>query len=165
MNLAAKTFLVLDRDEELRNGVERYLKMDGARSVQTTDNVTHGLEVLRSTATPVDCVISSEDLSPSTGVELLQGLRSGEYGNTPYMRGKKFVMLTAHREADLIVTVKKLDIDGFIVKPIDFDSFSHHIHLALVHTFELKPASHYSNVNISKAMRLPVLLKDRIRNQ
>lgn len=155
-----KTFLVVDFDEKCLNTIKRYLVMDGAKSVLTTDLVQDALHKIQTGYPPVDCIICAEDISPFTGVEFLKDLRTGRHGDSPYIRGIKFVMLTAHREADLVLAVKNLDVDGYIVKPIDYNSFRPHIHDALSRQHKIKSPSEYMKVDIAKAMRLPVLLRN-----
>ena len=162
-NSTGKTFLAIDMDAKLRRDVERYLKMDGARSVHTTDLPQHGIDILQSAGSQVDCIICALDLSPYTGIKVLKALRSGKYGDSPYLRGIQFIMLTAHREMDLLAAVKKLDVSGFIVKPIDFRSFLSRVHGALAHPIELRPSEHYAKVDIKKAMQLTVLLQNKTR--
>ena len=159
VNSMDKKFLVVDRNEETRHQVEQYLKIDGAIMAQTVDTFESALRIIRTYSTPVDCIVSAANLSPHSGVELLKGLRGGLCGKRELLRGLKFVMMSKHREMELIAAVKALDIDGFVLKPFDFKTFSHSIHTALSRTFELKPAEHYLKVDIKKAAAVRVGVK------
>jgi DNA-binding NarL/FixJ family response regulator len=155
-----KTFLVIDTDEKHLREVSRFLKHDGAELVHVASALAFGLDILRTARPGIDCIICAEDLSPATGIELLKGLRTGRFGDSPHMRGVKFLMVTAHREAALVIAGKQLDVDGFLLKPIDANSFRRHLHQALAHDAVLQPPEHYLAVDIRKAVRLPVLLRD-----
>lgn len=159
--LKGKAFLAIDMDEKLLNGVQRYLVADGARSVFTTEFPQHAIDILQTVNPPVDCIICAEDLAPFTGIELLKSFRCGKYGEAPHVRGVKFILLTAHRELALVEAGKALDVDGYIVKPIQFASFITHVHQALAHTRELKPHEDYLKVDISDAVLLPIASKKK----
>ena len=151
-------FLVIDSDPRLLRAVERYLKMNGARAVHTADTILAGRNILLDDLRNVDCILCAEDLSPMTGVEFLKDLRSGKYGQVDALRGITFIMLTSHREKELVLATKKLDVDGYILKPIDFATFSSHVRGALDHQKNLKSAPDYESIEIGAALSLPVIL-------
>lgn len=156
--LQGTKFLVIDRDARLLKTVERYLRSGAVRSVRTAESAPEGQNILLDTRGLIDCIICAEDLAPFTGLEFLQKLRSGSYGGDAKLRGIKFIMLTAHREMELVLAAKKLDVHGYITKPIGLSSFTCHVRAAISHEIKLKRPSEYESVDIGKALGLPVML-------
>ncbi len=76
----------MDRDATYLSIINRYLVMDGARTVFTTRASEEGLSVVRMARPEVDCIICAEDLVPVTGIEMLKDLRSGKHGDTSSIR-------------------------------------------------------------------------------
>lgn len=149
---------MIDTDPRLLKAAERYLKANAARSVKTAESVLAGRNILMDPPRDINCIICAEDLAPITGVEFLKDIRSGKYGDAPDFRGVTFIMMTAHREKELVIAAKKLDVDGYVLKPIDFTSFSSHLRAALGHKRTLKRCSEYERVEIGAAISLPVIV-------
>ena len=151
-------FLVIDRDVAVLVSVESYLRMNAARVVHTVESVLPGLGILKDTHVGVSCIICAHDVTPISGLEFLKNIRSGKYGTAPALRAVNFIMLTAHREMALVEAAVKLDVNGYITKPFDHASFTRGVHKGLAHHVGPKPASDYQDVDVSKAVRLPVWL-------
>lgn len=150
------SFLVLDFDAKILSTIHRYLTIEGAQSVFTANTTQEGLDMLRTKKPKIECIVCAEDLAPQTGIEFLKELRSGRHGDS--MRDIRFVMLTAHREVALVEVAKKLDVNGYILKPVDYNSFAHHIREALAHAFKPKASKEYLRVDLVGLRQLPVIL-------
>lgn len=157
--MKARTILIVDPDQSSVAAMRRYLTADGPKRIYAEDSTQNAADILRAAKPQIDCVICAEDVAPFTGIEFLKGVRTGKYSDAPYVRGVTFVMVTAHRERDLVEACKALDVDSYIVKPFDLNSFTRHMHGALARVRDLAPEKQYMDVDIGKAIRLPVLLR------
>src|ERR1700761_8277674 len=69
--------LIVDDDEAFLNVTEALLKAIGVKSVTKATNGREAFGFLKQSPRVVDCVLCDYSMTPGTGLELLQAIRTG----------------------------------------------------------------------------------------
>jgi signal transduction histidine kinase len=105
--------LVVEDDLNLLEGIQTMLELD-SYSVVCAENGRQALEILRSSPTPPDLIVSDIMMPQMDGIEFLKAVRAvDEWESIP------FIFLTARGERSDIVRGKQLGVDDYLVKPFD----------------------------------------------
>jgi CheY-like chemotaxis protein len=111
-NLTGMIVLLADDVAYSRAIVVPMLKDFGAREVVQAAN---GLEAVPFLKEGVDLVISDFNMPEMNGLDLLKGVRSGQF-NTK--RSIPFALLTAYSDRYLVDVAVALDVNAFLLKPV-----------------------------------------------
>jgi len=110
MDKVAPKILIADGNAELRELIKNWLKIEGYTDLSVTENGKAAWAKLKDT--PVDLLISADDLPGLNGLELLAEMRKDRsLKNTP------FLMLAAEGQQKFVARAAELKVDGYLVKP------------------------------------------------
>ncbi|MDZ4770019.1 MAG: response regulator [Chloroflexota bacterium] len=105
--------LVVEDDLNLLEGIQTVLELD-QYTVVCAENGRQALEILQSTTTPPDLIVSDIMMPQMDGIEFLRAVRQvDDWINIP------FIFLTARGEKQDILRGKQLGVDDYLVKPFD----------------------------------------------
>lgn len=139
-------FLVVDDERMIVEIIAAFLQNASAKSVQKTVSSLTALNLLTSSSSQFDCVISDHQMDPLTGLELLQKLRSSRDENVN--RAIPFIILTAHGESDVVRAAIDLDVTGYLIKPVSQEKLFAAVLRAVSKERELQPPHHYDAVEL-----------------
>ncbi len=108
----AMPILIVDDYQTMVRIIRNLLKQIGFENIDEASNGAEALAKLR--ARPYGLVISDWNMSPMTGFELLQAMRSD-----PALHATPLIMVTAESKTDNVVAARKAGVSGYIVKPFN----------------------------------------------
>ena len=115
-SLKNRRLLVVEDDPVSLAGVARILDKLGAQEVLTATDGGTAAKMLVSSPRQVDGIITDLNMRPVNGLELLKVIRIG-YRDIP--RDTTVIMFTALRDMGLMHAALSLDVNGFVLKPVD----------------------------------------------
>jgi two-component system chemotaxis response regulator CheY len=133
--------MVIDDDRAILDLVEAILRLVGVGSVTKSTSGMGALNILADHSKRVDGIICDHSMPHMTGISLLRGIRAGRYDNVA--RDIKFIMVTSHGQEAVVRAAVGLDVNGYIVKPINKDSLVKAIHRAFGRPLSLKTPGEY----------------------
>ncbi len=136
-----KTFIVVDDEKPIVDLVSGLLTALGAKKVHKTKSPEMVLNILVDHNEKIDCVVSDHGMEPITGLELLKKIRVGR--NPAMNRNVRFLMLTAHGDADVVKRAMALDVDAYVIKPVSMSSLETSLHRAFARKRILQAGSYY----------------------
>ncbi len=136
--------LIVDDDRAILDLVDAVLRLVGVGSVTKSASGLGALNILADQRKRIDCIICDHSMPNMTGIELLRGIRTGQYDQVP--RDTKFIMITAYGQEAVVRAALGLDVNGYIVKPINKDALVKAIHRAYGRPLALKSAEEYAAV-------------------
>ena len=114
--------LIVDDAMTMRFFIKKLLNGLGYNDISEAKNGAEAWKAITSESTPFGLVISDWNMPGSTGMDLLNKLRSDEkYGKTP------FLMVTAESDRDQVVAAIKAGADSYLVKPVTAPALSEKI--------------------------------------
>lgn len=119
--------LLAEDDDFTRMMLQRLLEDLGPRAVWAASDGDEALRLLAEHGKDVDVVICDLEMPGRGGLELLLALRSaegGRFANLPV------IVLTAHREAEVVQQAIVFGIAGYLVKPVSKQELVHRLTLA-----------------------------------
>jgi YesN/AraC family two-component response regulator len=156
-NYKSRKFLLVDDESFMLGLIDRVLKQCQAGRILRAANGGRALELFQDKAMQVDCIIADLNMKPMNGLELLQAIRAGIRRNIP--RDQCFIMLTGNAESDAVKAAIKLDVHGYILKPISTEKLVSTIELAFERPIALQDAAHY------RAVKLPEVQNETENNR
>ncbi|HQT30670.1 MAG: hypothetical protein B7Y50_04060 [Hydrogenophilales bacterium 28-61-11] len=142
-----KTHILLADDDEFIRRVVRHvllgLGFEHIREVEDGD----GVKTLLGTI-PFDLLISDVQMPGINGVELLRQIRCGQ---TDAPADLPVIILTSFSNTDVLTAALKLDVNGFLVKPMKPATVHAKIIQALGERVPLRPAQTYEAVDTQLA--------------
>lgn len=126
LDLASLRVLVIEDVEVIRRIIARELKAIGVGHVEMAENGHEGL--IKVGMFRPHLVFCDIHMGPINGLEFLDKLRIlaiAELRRTPV------VFLTADAEERTVIAAKRLDVDGYMVKPVTNAALRKHLDLAL----------------------------------
>lgn len=141
---AKRRFLIVDDKAFIRAVVRGMLIRLKAAEVIEAANGAQARGVLAARGSEIDCVICDWNMHPVTGLELLQGIRTGAIVRTP--RSLCFVMLTGHASEAIVKAAIGLDVNAYLVKPVSFEKLIRTVNQALTQRIALRAADDYGQV-------------------
>ena len=157
------TFLVADDYAFVRRIVYEALKGMKNTDIVEVDNGERALHILGADpevsgySEPVDgvavdekidtlaCMIIDYNMPFHTGLDVLKLIRTGR---TSVPRDFPVIMLTGFHDIPVMAAALKLDVNGFVTKPISKLDLVKKIHESLQAKLKLKPADHYADVEL-----------------
>ena len=109
MTKADVRILVVDDEAAMRRMVRRMLHQLGYASVDEDDGTT---VLSRLKAYPYDLIICDWRMTPNTGLDVLQFVRSD-----PVLKALPFILLTAETAADAVTAAVSTGASDYIAKP------------------------------------------------
>ncbi len=118
--------LIVDDYKTMLRIIRNLLKQIGFENVDEAADGTEALSKLR--AKRYGLVISDWNMSPMTGLELLQAVRAdAKLATLP------FIMITAESKTENVVAAKQAGVSNYIVKPFNAETLQGKIEKVLGH--------------------------------
>ena len=118
--------LIVDDYKTMLRIIRNLLKQIGFENVDEAADGTEALGKLR--AKRYGLVISDWNMSPMTGLELLQAVRAdAKLASLP------FIMITAESKTENVVAAKQAGVSNYIVKPFNAETLQGKIEKVLGH--------------------------------
>ncbi len=118
--------LIVDDYKTMLRIIRNLLKQIGFENVDEASDGTEALGKLR--AKRYGLVISDWNMSPMTGLELLQAVRAdAKLATLP------FIMITAESKTENVVAAKQAGVSNYIVKPFNAETLQGKIEKVLCH--------------------------------
>ncbi|WP_460449349.1 response regulator [Alsobacter sp. SYSU BS001988] len=111
-DLKTKKVLVVDDQKSMRGLVRFALIQMG---METVDGAESGEEAIKKLSTTrYDLIITDLHMDGISGLGLLKAIRSH-----PVLRGTPVIMATSETSSDTVRQAKNLNVDAFILKPVE----------------------------------------------
>jgi response regulator of citrate/malate metabolism len=108
--------LLVDDDTAFLDLVHAMLNAVGVVNVSRAHSGREAFEILMSGQRVVDVVLCDQHMEAGTGLELLWVVRTGQVKS--FRPDACFVLLTASGDHDTVATAARLDVSGYLVKPV-----------------------------------------------
>ncbi len=118
--------LIVDDYKTMLRIVRNLLKQINILNVSEASDGTEALSLLRSG--DFSLVISDWNMTPMSGLELLQEVRSD-----PRLQAIPFIMITAESKSDNVIAAKKAGVSSYIVKPFNAETLQGKIEKVFAH--------------------------------
>ena len=141
--------LLIDDDATSLDLLEGMLKSVSVGNIQKATSVFAAASLLADQKTKIDGIICDHHMEGMTGLALLQRIRAGKNAIVP--RDLKFVIATGDTSPDVVHAAVRLDVNGFITKPLSITAVVKTIHNAFGRAGRLKPAAEYAKVVLPPA--------------
>lgn len=115
-------FLVVDGDKDVLGKVEQYLLACGAPQVLLAPAPLAALRVLQDPRSRIDCVICAHKRGTITGLQFLQGLRSGRWGGGK-IQSVKFILMMGQLDVEAIQIADRSGISGYVIGEVKHQAF------------------------------------------
>lgn len=159
MPFAPYRFLLIDDVRTTRLQLSAMLKQHGCKQVLFAATGFEAVEILESEDTRVDCAIVDFAMPDMNGLQLVQKIRTG-IDETP--RDLPIAILTGFGDENLVRAALLLDVDTFILKPINKNTLIPRIQSILDQSHRkedwLRHSSYYERLDINSSVKN--LLKD-----
>ncbi|MBI1388995.1 MAG: response regulator [bacterium] len=164
-NLSGKTFLVVDDVRVTRITMIKTLKNCGEPAVYNAANGHEAISILQDDVLHVDCVLADFNMPVMHGLQLVKAIRTGEHGirrNTPV------IMITGHGDRNLLGIAMALDVNGFLLKPVQKSILVARMQRVMQETEEsegwIKPSESYSCIDVHSSVK-SLLLKPTLEQE
>lgn len=140
-----KRFLVAEDEDFSRRILVSLLNGLGAESVLQARDGREAMAMLAARSDGVDCVVSDVRMEPVNGLQLLKAIR---IGIEDLRRNLPVVLVSGHPEAEVQVvrTARRLDVNGFMLKPVSAATMQSRVAHALSDPIDLKAPDGYRPV-------------------
>jgi DNA-binding NtrC family response regulator len=108
--------LLVDDDNAFLDLVHAMLNAVGVVNVSRAHSGREAFEILMGGQRVVDVVLCDQNMAEGTGLELLWVVRTGQVKS--FRPDACFVLLTASGDHDTVATAARLDVSGYLVKPV-----------------------------------------------
>lgn len=108
--------LLVDDDTAFLDLVEGMLTSIGITTVTRAQSGREAFQALVSSQRVVDVVLCDQNMAQGTGLELLWVVRTGQVKS--FRPDACFVLLTASGDHDTVAIAARLDVSGYLVKPV-----------------------------------------------
>ena len=122
----SKPVLVVDDYGTMVRIIRNLLKQIGFTTIDDANDGASALTKMRETK--YGLVISDWNMTPMTGYELLQQVRSD-----PGLERTPFIMITAETKSDNVIAAKQAGVSNYIVKPFNADTLRSKIEAVFAH--------------------------------
>ncbi|PSC03974.1 hypothetical protein SLNSH_16205 [Alsobacter soli] len=123
-DLKSKKVLVVDDQKSMRGLVRFALIQMG---METVDGAESGEEAIKKLSTTrYDLIITDLHMEGISGLGLLKAVRSH-----PVLRGTPVIMATSETSSDTVRQAKSLNVDAFILKPVDANALQQRVKAVL----------------------------------
>lgn len=153
--LLDKKIMIVDDEQTSRLIIRRFFieeKLDPDNILLATDG-SHAIQQLVSNKN-VELIMCDFNMPKMSGLEFLKYIRAGITG-FDIKRNLHIVILTGYKDAPLVQTAIKLDVNSFLVKPVSRAKLFEHINKTFVINKKIKDPEEYLSVDINvKELRL-----------
>ncbi len=156
VSLSKLRILLVDDEPFIRRVTINVLKSLGVVSVLEADNGVDAISLLG--RNDVDLLISDIQMPEMNGLELIQKIRIGE---TRADHALRTIVVTSFSYTEVLSSCLLLDVNGFLVKPINPAVVEEKIRFSLKETFNLRPAETYLQVKTDLAVIEATSIKER----
>jgi len=115
-NFSAKSVLIIDPVDNVRSIIAAMLRELGFFHIEQTSRLSVAKECIKNTA--FDIIICEQQLPDTSGLVLLQEIRSNERGKTC-----TFIIVSASLDQNTVLDAVKSGVSEFIVKPFSLKMF------------------------------------------
>ncbi len=145
-------FLVVDGDKDALSRVEQYLLACGALQVFLAPAPLAGLRILQDPKSRIDCLICAHKRGTITGLQFLQGLRSGRWGGGK-IQSVKFILMMGQLDVAAIQAADRSGISGYLVGDLNQQTVAADVTKALTQDRGVSPlpTMQVAHVNVSGA--------------
>lgn len=105
--------LIIDDDKFSRTFAKTALYQIGIKQIKEAANIQEAIDVLNEYK--IDVILLDQQIPEKAGLEFLQELKSGTYGEN---KNIPVIMVTVDTKEQTVLTAKKLGIQEYLVKPI-----------------------------------------------
>jgi DNA-binding NarL/FixJ family response regulator len=137
-------FMVIDGDAPSLEFTERVLKAAAVSGVSTAGNAFTAVGLFAQQKAKIDCIICDQQLEGMSGLALLKRIRGGRNSIIP--RDTRFIIATDQANEALVQAAVRLDVSGFLRKPIGVNAVLKAIHMAFGRVQSLKSVDAYAKV-------------------
>ncbi|MBX3453787.1 response regulator [Ferrovibrio sp.] len=124
--------LVIEDEDYTRKIICSLLRQLGFRLIdEAADGEAGFKEMVRTRPVLVLCDVHMQPLDGLGFLAKLRGMSSATFGNLPV------IFLTADKQQETVITAKKLQVDGYLVKPVSLASLKQRIDTVLQKKFGL----------------------------
>jgi two-component system chemotaxis response regulator CheY len=120
MSSQDRQFLIIDADSKVREQIRGFLNSLGYNQVKDCSRVKEAIEFLNES--PVDCIIADWNTPNASSYTLLKLIRAQKR-----FEHLSFILMTeadSDSAEEKIVSARKLQVDGFLLKPFDAHTLS-----------------------------------------
>lgn len=145
-------FLIVDGDKAALAHIEQVLLACGAPQVLMATAPLAALRIIQDPRAKVDCVICAHKRGTITGLQFLQGLRSGRWGGGK-IQSVKFILMMGQLDVAAVQAADRSGISGYYIgdlKPQDFVTEIIKV-LASDRAISALPTMKVAHVNVSGA--------------
>ncbi|MCC6914045.1 MAG: response regulator [Rhodospirillaceae bacterium] len=108
--------LLVDDDNDFLDLIQTLLNAVGVGHVSRARSGREAFEVLQGRQRVVDVVLCDHNMAGGTGLELLWVVRTGQVKS--FRPDACFLLLTASGDHETVATAARLDVSGYLVKPV-----------------------------------------------
>lgn len=144
-----KRFLVVDDEEFMRNVIVQILRQLSVVDVSQAFDGSTAVGRAKADGKPYDCIICDFNMKPINGLMFLKAIRTGKLPIIP--RKQTFIMLTGHGETEIVKIASKLDVSGYLVKPVPTDKLVVTLKRAFETEIAPKNTDAYNQVSLGPA--------------
>ncbi len=144
-NCSTLNVLYVEDDAKLRDIVADYLKMLFA-SVVCADDGEIGLEKFQENK--FDLVLTDIQMPRMNGIEMIEAIRR-------IQPEQEIIILTAFSESIYFMDAIRLDVSGYLIKPVDFESINQTLSRITQKIIAIQENQHYK-INLEKMVQVEV---------
>ena len=111
--------LLVDDDVAFLDLLEALLKAIGVKIISRATSGRDAFAKLHSASRVVDCILCDYTMSEGNGLQLLHAIRTAKIKH--FRPDACFILLTASGDHEVVGTAARLDVSGYLVKPVTPD--------------------------------------------
>jgi CheY-like chemotaxis protein len=111
--------LLVDDDTAFLDLVEALLRSIGITQISRSGSGRDAFAKLHLSDKVVDCILCDYSMAEGNGLQLLQAIRTGKIRF--FRPDACFILLTASGDHDIVGVAARLDVNGYLVKPVTPD--------------------------------------------
>jgi CheY-like chemotaxis protein len=111
--------LLVDDDLAFLDLLEALLNAVGIKTVSRATSGREAFGLLHNPSRVVDCVLCDYSMAEGNGLQLLQAIRTAKIQN--FRPDAWFILLTASGDHEVVGLAARLDVSGYLVKPVTPD--------------------------------------------
>jgi DNA-binding NarL/FixJ family response regulator len=115
-NLGDLHVLLVDDDNAFLSVIEALLRSLGVKLITRASSGRDAFMKLHAIDRVVDCVLCDYSMAEGNGLQLLQIIRMGKVKQ--FRPDACFILLTASGQEDTVAIAARLDVSGYLVKPV-----------------------------------------------
>lgn len=121
--LASRRVLMVEDEAHARRVIVDKLEELGFNSVRQALNGAEAMQVLEHTRFPIDLVISDLSMPEMDGFAFVEQVRKSR----KYFRDIPIIILSGNQDAEAVVRLRGLGVNGYLVKPVTLEALEERI--------------------------------------